>query len=257
MKHASYHTHPHLDHPRIAHGFFGRAGGVSEGLYAGLNCGPGSHDNKAHVVENRARVAHALGMVPEKLCTLYQIHSPNALIVHEPWDAGTPPQADALVTNVPGITLGILTADCAPVLLADHKAGVIGAAHAGWKGAHGGVVESTLAAMEKLGAERDNIAAVIGPCIAQASYEVGPEFRERFSEADQQQFFIPSTREHHHRFDLPAYVAQTARRAGLQRIAILAMDTCSDPTRFFSYRRTTLASEPDYGRQISVIGLRA
>ena len=255
MKHAPYHAHPMLDHPRVAHGFFGRAGGVSEGIYAGLNCGPGSHDNKAHVAENRARAAHALGMMPERLCTLYQIHSPNVIIVHEAWTSN-PPQADALVTNQPGMTLGILTADCAPVLLADSEAGVIGAAHAGWKGAHGGVIENTLCAMEKLGADRENIAAVIGPCIAQASYEVGPEFIARFSQADQAQFFIPSSREGHHRFDLPAYVAQSARRAGLQRIAILAMDTASDPARFFSYRRTTLMGEPDYGRQMSCIGLR-
>ena len=250
-----HHTHPLLDSPRIAHGFFGREGGVSEGLYAGLNCGPGSHDNKAHVAENRARVAHALGMMPEKLCTLYQIHSPNAVIVHKPWDSN-PPQADALVTNVAGITLGILTADCAPVLFADGAAGVIGAAHAGWKGAHGGVVESTLLAMEALGASRENTVAVIGPCIAQSSYEVGPEFITRFASDEQQQFFIPSTRAGHHRFDLPAYVAHTARRAGLQRIAVLAMDTASNPAQFFSYRRTTLNAEPDYGRQLSCIALR-
>lgn len=255
MHHAPYHAHPLLDSPRVTHGFFGRAGGVSEGLYAGLNCGPGSHDNQAHVAENRARAARALGMLPEKLCTLYQIHSPNAVIVHEPWTSN-PPQADALVTNVPGITLGILTADCAPVLLADAHAGVIGAAHAGWKGAQGGILENTLCAMEKLGAERERVAAVIGPCIAQVSYEVGPEFIARFGQDDRAQFFIPSTREAHHRFDLPAYVAASARRAGLRAIAILAMDTASDPTRFFSYRRTTLMSEPDYGRQLSAIGLR-
>jgi YfiH family protein len=252
---APYYSHKLLDHPRIAYGFFGRKGGVSEGLYAGLNCGPGSHDNKAHVVENRARVAEALGMMPERLCTLYQIHSPNVVIVHEPW-TGTPPQADALVTNIPGITLGILTADCAPVLFADHEAGVIGAAHAGWKGAHGGVVESTLGAMEKLGAKRTRVVVIIGPCIAQKSYEVGPEFIARFMPDEQAQFFIPSSNAGHHYFDLPAYVAHSARRAGLQQVAILAMDTCSDPDHFFSYRRTTLRAEPDYGRQISAIALR-
>lgn len=252
---APYYTHEYLDHAHVAHGFFGRKGGVSEGLYAGLNCGPGSHDNKEAVTENRARVANALGMLPERLCTLYQVHSPNVVIAHEPFD-GVGPQADALVTNVPRIVLGILTADCAPVLFVDGKAGVVGAAHAGWKGAVGGVVENTLAAMEKLGAERDDIAAVIGPCIAQKSYEVGTEFVARFVDADQQQFFIPSTRDGHSMFDLPAYVAQTARRAGLQRIAMLAMDTCSDPDHFFSYRRTTLRREPDYGRQISAIALR-
>ncbi len=253
--HAHFYTHPLLDAPTIAHGFFGREGGVSEGLYAGLNCGPGSADNKAHVAENRARVTHALEQMPEKLCTLYQIHSPNVVIVHEPY-TGTPPQADAHVTNVAGITLGILTADCAPVLFADVAAGVIGAAHAGWKGAHGGVVESTVLAMEKLGATRANISAVIGPCIQQKSYEVGAEFIARFTPAEQSQFFIPSNREGFHRFDLPAYVTKTARAAGLQRVAVLAMDTCSNAAQFFSYRRTTLAGEPDYGRQISAIALR-
>lgn len=252
----TFHTHTLLDHPGVAHGFFGRAGGVSEGLYLGLNCGPGSHDNKAHVAENRARIAETLRMEPERLVTLYQIHSPSALIVHEPWE-GTPPQADAMATNVPGITLGILTADCAPVLLADTAAGVIGAAHAGWKGAVGGVVNNVLDAMERLGASRDNIAAVIGPSIAQASYEVGPEFLDHFSAEDRSQFFIPSNRPKHHRFDLPAYVAQTARRAGLRHIAVLAMDTCSNPGQYFSYRRATLNQEPDYGRQMSAIALRA
>ena len=251
-----HYTHDFLKHARLVHGFFGREGGVSEGLYAGLNCGPGSHDNKAHVAQNRAKVAETLGMPAEKLCTLYQIHSPNVIVVHEPWTGLPPPQADAMVTNVPGIVLGILTADCAPVLMADVEAGVIGAAHAGWKGAHAGIVENTLTAMEKLGADREKVTAVIGPCIAQASYEVGAEFVDRFTTADQAQFFIPGKRAGHFMFDLPAYVAQTARRAGLQRTAILAMDTCSDPAHFFSYRRSTLQSEPDYGRHISAIALR-
>ena len=252
---APFHTHEFLDHAHVAHGFFGRQGGVSEGIYQGLNCGPGSKDEPEAVAENRARVALALGMLPERLCTLYQVHSPEVVVVHEPF-SGALPQADAMVTNVPRLILGILTADCAPVLFVDHAAGVIGAAHAGWKGAVGGVVENTLRAMETLGAQRDSIAAVIGPCIAQKSYEVGSEFIARFAAADQAQFFIPSPREEHHMFDLPAYVAQTARAAGLQRIAMLAMDTCSDPDRFFSYRRTTLRGEPDYGRQISAIALR-
>ncbi len=252
---APFHTHQLLDHPSIAHGFFGRNGGVSEGLYAGLNCGPGSHDNKAHVVENRARVAHALQVMPERLCTLYQIHSPSAVIVHAPW-VDAPPQADAMVTNVPGLALGILTADCAPILFADPEAGVVGAAHAGWKGAVGGVIESTVLAMEKLGAKRHRIAATIGPCIAQVSYEVGPEFIARFSLHDQAQFFIPSARAGHGYFDLAAYVAMRLGEAGLTAIADLRMDTCGDPDQFFSYRRTTLSREPDYGRQISVIALR-
>ena len=226
--HPPFFTHEYLDHPRLAHGFFGREGGISTGLYAGLNCGPGSHDNKANVVENRARVAQVLGQRPETLCSLYQIHSPNVIIAHEPWEEN-PPQADGFVTNIAGITLGILTADCAPVLLADAEACVIGAAHAGWKGAVSGVIENTLLAMEKLGAKRHRIAAVIGPCIAQASYEVGTEFTARFALSDQQQFFIPAERDGHYRFDLGAYVAATAHAAGLQRVAMLAMDTCSNP----------------------------
>ena len=252
---APFHTHEFLDHAHVAHGFFGRRGGVSEGLYTGLNCGPGSHDDKQAVAENRSRVAIALGMLPERLCTLYQVHSPKVVIVHEPFD-GVGPQADAMVTNVPRVVLGILTADCAPVLFVDATANVIGAAHAGWKGAVGGVVENTLVAMEKLGADRSDIAAVIGPCIAQKSYEVGAEFVERFAPEEQQQFFIPSERAGHRMFDLPAYVAFVARRAGLQRIAMLAMDTCSDPDHFFSYRRSTLRGEPDYGRHISAVALR-
>jgi hypothetical protein len=253
--HATYYTHELLDHPSIAHGFFGRKGGVSEGLYASLNCGLGSHDNKPHVVENRARVAHALYAAPENLCTLYQVHSPRAVIVHEAF-AGTPPEADALVTNVNGLVLGILTADCAPILFADVEAGVVGAAHAGWKGAHTGVVQSTVLAMEKLGARRASITAIIGPCISQASYEVGPEFIARFEASDQAQFFIPSSRAGFHRFDLAAYVAASLRASGLQRVGVLAMDTASDPENFFSYRRATLNSEPDYGRQMSCIALK-
>lgn len=253
--HAPFYAHPLLDTPRISHGFFGREGGVSGGLYESLNCGPGSQDNKAQVAVNRGRAVHALGMPPEKLCTLHQIHSAQAVIVLEPW-TDTPPEADAMVTNTPGITLGILTADCAPVLFADEEAGVIGAAHAGWRGAQAGIIESTMLAMEQLGAQRDNIATVIGPCIAQKSYEVGPEFIARFHPVDQQQFFIPSTREGHHRFDLTAYVTELLRSAGLQRMAVLAMDTLSSPQQFFSYRRATLNAEPDYGRQISCIALR-
>ncbi|MES2984341.1 MAG: peptidoglycan editing factor PgeF [Pseudomonadota bacterium] len=250
-----FHTHPSLVSERIAHGFFGRAGGVSTGLYRGLNCGAGSRDDQTHIAENRARVARALGGTPTALCTLYQIHSPDVVIVHAPFD-GPAPQADALVTNTPGLVLGILTADCTPVLFADAQAGVIGAAHAGWKGAHGGVLENTLAAMETLGARRADITAAIGPTIAQASYEVGPEFIARFAPAEQQQFFRPSMRAGHHQFDLPAYVVHRLTHAGVQQLATLGMDTCSDRECFFSYRRATLAGEADYGRQLSAIVLR-
>ncbi len=253
--HPPFHTHKLLIHPRLAHGFFGREGGVSEGLYASLNCGPGSKDVPAHVVQNRARVAAALGSEAEQLCTLYQIHSPEVITVTEPF-GDERPQADAMVTNITGITLGILTADCGPILFADVEAGVIGAAHAGWKGAHGDVVENTVMAMEKLGAKRERIVAVLGPCIQQLSYEVGPEFIARFAAEDQAQFFISSDKPDHHRFDLPGFILQQLTRAGLQNCANLAMDTCSNPAQFFSYRRTTLLGEPDYGREISAITLR-
>ena len=248
-------THPLLESDGIAHGFFGRVGGVSEGLYAGLNVGNGSYDNKAHVAENRRRVAAWFRLPPEALSTVHQIHSPTVVTVRAPMEGGARPEADAMVTDQPGLALGILTADCAPVLLADAKARVIGAAHAGWKGAYGGVIENTVAAMEALGATRADIMAVIGPTIAQASYEVGPEFIARFSEEDQAQYFIPSGLPEHHLFDLPAYAVSRAIAAGLQHIAVMGMDTRADPQHFFSYRRATLESAPDYGRQISVIAL--
>lgn len=248
-------THPFLDHDSFGHGFFGRAGGVSEGIYRGLNCGPGSKDVPEHIAENRRRVAASFSQAPEQLCTLYQIHSPDVVSVNAPFGEARP-QADALVTNRPGIVLGILTADCAPVLFADAQAGVIGAAHAGWKGAHGGVVENTIAAMEALGARREQIAAVVGPCIAQVSYEVGPEFVARFTADEQAQYFIPSTRAQHAQFDLAGYVTGALRRAGVAQVSALMVDTCANEEAFFSYRRTTLRGEPDYGRQISAIALK-
>lgn len=249
-----FHHHEFLKSARTVHGFFGREGGVSGGIYAGLNCGTGSYDNKLAVAENRRRVAAAMGMKPENLTTVHQVHSPNVVVVNATI-TGNPPQADAMVTDVPGVLLGILTADCAPVLFADHNAGVVGAAHAGWGGAYGGVLENTVMAMEKLGADRARIRAVVGPCIAQASYEVGPEFIDRFSADDRAQYFIRSDRAGHYRFDLPAYAIGRLRGAGLQRIAVLAMDTYTEADYFFSYRRATHHGEPDYGRQISVIGL--
>ncbi len=243
-----------LTSPSIAHGFFGRTGGASGGLYASLNCGPGSGDNPAHVAENRRRVREALGAV--SLNTLYQIHSPQVAIVTQAWERG--PQADGMATATPGIALGILTADCAPVLFADSAAGVIGAAHAGWRGAFGGVLEATLAAMETLGARHGHIAAAIGPCIAQENYEVGPEFRARFvaADADNARFFVPSTRMEHQRFDLEAYVAARLARAAVDRIARLHACTYARAADFFSYRRATHRGEKDYGREISDIVLR-
>jgi YfiH family protein len=238
--------------PGIVHGFFGRAGGVSGGLYASLNCGPGSRDDAAAVAENRRRVAQALAP-GAGLVSLSQIHSPLVHILD-----GTPkerPEGDAMVTATPGLGLGILTADCAPVLLADREAGVIGAAHAGWKGALGGVLEATLDAMEKLGADRTRIAAAIGPCISQAHYEVGWDFRDRFLELGlrQRKFFVPSGKEGHYRFDLEDYAAHRLAAAGIGNVEKLGVCTYPAENGFFSFRRTTHAGEPDYGRQVSAI----
>ncbi|MBL6852560.1 MAG: peptidoglycan editing factor PgeF [Alphaproteobacteria bacterium] len=245
----------HLDLPRIAHGFFGRTGGVSDGIYASLNCGPGSGDGQDHVAENRRRVREALGA--DGLNTLYQVHSPNVAIVTGPWD-GAPPQADAMVTAVPGLAIGILTADCAPVLLADADARVVGAAHAGWKGAIGGVIENTLTRMESLGARRGRVAAAIGPCISQDNYEVGPEFIVRFVTDDpaNARFFAPGARADHHMFDLEGYVVDRLRAASVDRIETLGACTYARDADFFSFRRTTHRGEKDYGRQISTIVLR-
>ena len=240
----------------VDHGFFGRPGGISTDLYAGLNCGPGSGDVRAHVLENRRRAMAALGGFP--LATLYQIHSADAVIVTESWDIGAAPHADAMATAVPGIALGILTADCAPVLLVDSKAGVIGAAHAGWKGAIGGVTDSVIAAMEQLGAERSAITAAIGPCIAQQSYEVDSGFRERFLLVDPRNdaFFMASNRADHFRFALEDYVAQRLLRAGVAAVDKLSADTYAAEDKFFSFRRATHKGETDYGRNLSAIVLK-
>ncbi len=252
---AEFLTHPSLEHARLTHGFFTRKGGTSSGIYKSLNCGPGSHDAPENVRTNRHRVIAALG--GGELVTVHQVHSPDVVTVTGGFE-GERPRADALVTNTRSVLLGILTADCGPVLLADAEARVVGAAHAGWKGAFTGVLENTIAAMEALGATRKNISAVLGPCIAQPSYEVGPEFVTRLIEADaaNQHFFRPSPRAGHHMFDLPAYVHARLTATGIGHIAQMARDTCAEPEFFFSYRRTTLRAEPDYGRQISVIGLR-
>ncbi|MCI5049498.1 MAG: peptidoglycan editing factor PgeF [Rickettsiales bacterium] len=237
-----------------AHGFFTRAGGVSEGIYASLNCGSGSDDNPEHVKENQQRIVSALG--GEALCRCYQVHSAVVETVEAPWDAL--PKADAMVTNKPNIVLGILTADCAPVLFADHKAGVVGAAHAGWKGAIGGVLENTITAMEALGAKRESIAAAIGPCIAQGSYEVGAEFYAQFVEQSSLYgtFFKESEKADHFLFDLEGFVGHRLAQSGLQNVDALGIDTYSDEQRFFSYRRKTHRDEPDYGRQLSAIMLK-
>jgi YfiH family protein len=245
-----------LSLPRIAHGFFGRQGGVSEGIYASLNCGPGSGDDRAKVIENRRRVTETFGP-GARLLTLYQIHSPKAVTVTAPWEIGESPEADAMVTNLPRLALGTLTADCAPVLLADVEAGVIGAAHAGWKGAQDGVVESTVAAMERLGAARGRIAAAVGPCISQANYEVDSEFRASFTQADSAnaRFFAPSERDGYFRFDLQAYVAMRLDDAGIADVEALSACTYARAGDFYSFRRATHAGEKDYGREVSAIML--
>lgn len=241
--------------PSIRHGFFTRQGGVSDGIYASLNCGVGSSDDRAAVAENRALVAADLGVAA--LATPYQIHSAEAVVVEQPWLPGEGPKADAVVTRRPGLAIGVGTADCGPILFADADAAVIGAAHAGWKGALGGVLEATLAAMEDLGAERKRIVAVLGPTISQSAYEVGPEFRARFLEADagNADYFTPSSRADHHQFDLPAYIGSRLRAAGVGRFDDLALCTYADPERFFSFRRTTHRNEPDYGRLLHAIAI--
>ncbi|MEW9854680.1 peptidoglycan editing factor PgeF [Novosphingobium sp. M1R2S20] len=239
----------------VRHGFLGRAGGVSQGEVAGLNVGLGAGDEPAAVAENRRRARDAVA--PDaQLVTLYQVHSADCVVVSEPWDEGERPQADALVTDRPGLLLGILTADCAPVLFADTEQRVIGAAHAGWKGAIGGVIESTVAAMERLGARRTQIRAAVGPCIAQASYEVDDAFRERFCTHDPANTacFNPG-KPRHWQFNLQGFVAGQLANAGLSRFEALPLDTYAAPDRFFSFRRSCHRSEASYGRQISLIAL--
>ncbi|HEV2567445.1 peptidoglycan editing factor PgeF [Sphingomonas sp.] len=238
----------------IPHGFLGRRGGVSEGVCSGLNVGTGSGDDPAAIEENRRRAVEAV-LPGSKLVTVYQVHSPTC-VVAEPWPFAERPQADALVTDRPGLLLGILTADCAPVLLADVQAGIVGAAHAGWKGALSGVTEATIEAMEKLGAKRDRIVAAIGPCIARPSYEVDDGFVRRFEEADPaNERFFTAGKPGHHLFDLEGYVAARLAAAGVARVDALGLDTYADADHFFSFRRATHRAEPDYGRQISLIGL--
>ena len=237
----------------VPHGFLGRQGGVSQGAMTGLNVGIGSEDDPAAVEENRRRATEAV-LPGGALVTCYQIHSADCVTVSAP--LAERPRADALVTNRPGLALGVLTADCAPVLLADAEAGVVGAAHAGWKGAIGGVTDATIAAMEALGARRDRIAAAIGPCIARASYEVDAAFRRRFEEDDpSNERFFADARDGHAQFDLEGYVMQRLALAGVRRIEALGLDTYADEARFYSYRRATHRGEPNYGRQIAIIGL--
>ena len=239
----------------FTHGFLGRQGGVSGGIFEGLNVGLGSSDDPAAVSENRARAVAAV-MPGAALVTLHQVHSADIVSVTAPFADGERPRADALVTNRLGLLLGILTADCVPVLFGDAKAGVIGAAHAGWKGAIGGVTDATIAAMESLGADRNRIVAAIGPCIGRASYEVRDEFALNFTAHDPaNERFFSGGKPGHQFFDIEGYVTHRLATAGITRIDVVGLDTVSDPARFFSYRRATLAGEADYGRQISLIGI--
>jgi len=239
----------------VRHAFFTRNGGVSQGIYASSNCGFGSRDAAAAVAENRARAMRRIDADPAKLVTLSQVHSADVVEVAAPWRRGDAPRADAMVTRVPGIVLGILTADCAPVLFADAEARVVGAAHAGWRGALSGVLEATVAAMCRMGASPGRIVAAIGPAISRASYEVGPEFPAPFlaQDASNSAFFFPAETPSRHLFDLKGYAAARLAAAGLSEVAVLPNDTRMENRRFFSYRRACLRGEPNYGRQLSAI----
>ena len=250
---------PFNELPGVRHAFFTRQGGVSEGLYASLNCGFGSGDDPAGVAENRRRAVTRLEFDADRLVTAYQVHSDRVALVEAPWAHDERPRVDALVTRTPGLALGVLTADCVPVLLADAEAGVVGAAHAGWHGALGGILESTVQAMVDLGAARAGLLAGIGPAIAQRSYEVGPEFPAPFlaQAPDSQDLFCPARRDGHFFFDLKGYVARRLGSLGVVNVQIMPCDTCAEETRLFSYRRACLRGESDYGRGLSVIGLEA
>ncbi|MEG6510178.1 peptidoglycan editing factor PgeF [Methyloligella sp. 2.7D] len=243
--------------PAVRHGFFTRQGGISAGIYESLNCGSGSKDEAASVKQNRALVAEALGVAPERLITPYQIHSATAVIVEEPWKDGKAPEADAIVTATPGLAVGILTADCTPVLFCEPDARIAAAAHAGWRGALTGIVEATVGKMAELGANPEKIIAAIGPCISRTIYEVGADYRDNFLKEDPEaeEFFVTdeSTGEPH--FDLASYVVERLDRAGVETIADMSHCTYCDEARFFSYRRSQHWGENDYGRQISAIVL--
>jgi polyphenol oxidase len=245
----------HLKRPGIVHGFFTRGGGHSTGIFASLNCGLGSGDDPDLVNMNREVVARALGV--DAVVTAHQVHSADVVEVKTAWPNDARPKVDGLVSRTKGIGIGVLTADCGPVLFADEGAGVIGACHAGWKGALNGVTDATVAAMEQLGAKRDNVTAVLGPTISKASYEVGPEFPQLFLQQSTAYgiFFTPSTRHGHFMFDLPAYLRERLKGLGLKTVIDLGLCTYSDEARFYSYRRATHRGEADYGRLMSAIAL--
>lgn len=243
----------------LRHAFFTRAGGVSQGLYASNNCGPGSGDAPAAVRENRARCMRRLELPADRLTTCFQIHSAEAVVVEKPWSMDDAPRADGMATATPGVALGILTADCAPVLFADTRARVVGAAHAGWRGAHAGVLEATLKAMASLGARPRDIVAAVGPSIAQRSYEVGPSFPDSFIAEDpvNRDYFAQAPRAGHWLFDLPGYITKRLGDAGVGLIQRCPNDTFVEEDRFFSYRRSCQRGESDYGRGLSVIVINA
>src|ERR1700736_5362267 len=250
-------THGLLDVvPGVRHGFFTREGGVSGGVYKSLNCGVGSRDDRALVFKNRSRAAAVLGVAPGRLATPYQVHGTNAVIVDTVWPTGQGPEGDAVVTDRRGIAVGVGTADCGPVLLADAEARVVGAAHAGWRGALAGIIESAIAAMERLGGRRGRIVGVLGPMISQRNYEVGRDVIEAFMQADRSsaRFFIPSERPGHALFDLPGYISPRLLASGIAADD-MRLCTYADPARFYSYRRATHQSEPDYGRLLAAIAI--
>ena len=241
----------------IRHAFFTREGGVSGGIYASLNSGVGSSDDPDHVAENRARMAQALGVEAERLITAFQIHSPHVVVAEAPWSVETRPKADAIVTRTPGLAIGVSTADCGPLLFADPQARVIGAAHAGWRGAFSGVIEGTIAAMETLGADRGRISVALGPLIRQENYEVSQSFVDEFLRADESyaRFFAPAARDGHAMFDLPGFIAARLAQSGIGAFEDVGICTYADPDRFYSYRRSVHRAEPDYGRHVNAIVL--
>jgi YfiH family protein len=244
--------------PGIRHAFFTRQGGVSGGLYESLNGGVGSHDSASEVAENRARMAASLGVEPHRFLTAYQVHSPNVVVADAPWTGEARPRADAIVTRMPQLAIGVTTADCGPILFAEPQARIIGAAHAGWRGALAGVAEATITAMEQLGAARSRIHAALGPMIRQTNYEVGSDLIDRFAveDPDSASFFVPASRPGHALFDLGGYIAARLRRAGVGHVEDIGLCTYADPALFYSYRRATHRAEDDYGRHVNAIALQ-
>ena len=241
----------------IKHGFFTRRDGVSHGVFRGLNCGYGSGDTPAHIDQNRSVAMAKLGLSRQNLNTVYQIHSADVVVAQKAWARDDRPKADAIVTNQPGLAVGIMTADCTPVLFSDPNAGIVGAAHAGWRGAIGGVLAATVEKIEEMGGDRSQVIAVVGPCIHQSSYEVGPDFHTSFLQENpaNERYFVPSEKARHQLFDLPGFVLTKLADLGLAVVQDVSEDTYANEDRFFSYRRSTHRKETDYGRGLSAIVL--